>query len=480
MNIVLVNPRLRAWSPTVLVPLGLAYIAAVLERGGHSIQIIDMNADKVSDESLQRGVSEADLVGVTGMVTEYQEVLRIAGVVKRVDKHIKVVLGGPLATTFPRDLLHSSQVDFVVIGEGERTIVDLIANIKQGSSLFRSEGIGYKDDGQIVVTNCPEPIDNLDGIPFPARHLLDMARYTRNQFHNFSSRMEGFGKIRSASMVTSRGCPYGCIFCYKGMWGRKWRGRTPVNVVEEMEFLQDKYNVNGFFFHDDTFVLDIKRVFQFCHLLKEKKLNMAWGCNGRANLMTKELLQTMYEAGCREIAYGIESGDQGMLDLLHKDITLEQIRNAVEWTKEAGIRVNGYFMIGLPGETKQLIRRTIAFAKELKLDFYGFSLFTPLPNTEIYKTALEGGLIKDITSLKDWDFNVNVNLTEDCSDEDLIAFQNEIFKKYTLKNFGGYYIFNPAFLKRVVTVAMSLQNGKEVKDLARRVGGIIQSYWHKV
>jgi len=480
LHIILINPRLRAWSPTVLVPLGLAYIASVLENEGNDIEIIDMNAEKVTDEHLQRRVSDADVVGITGMITEYQEVLRITNIIKETNRHIKVVLGGPLATTTPQELLQISQADFVVIGEGERTIADLVSAIKQGDNFADIKGIGCKDGNQISITDRPEPIANLNIIPFPARHLLDMNRYVQNQFHSFSSKMEGFGEIKSTNLITSRGCPYSCTFCFRDMWGYKWRGRSPENIVEEMEFLYAKYGINGFFFNDDTFVLDRNRVFEFCNLLKERKLNVVWFCNGRVNLMTKELLEAMYEAGCKEIAYGIESGSQKMLNSLKKSITLEQVRNTVKWTKQAGISANGYFMIGLPGETKEDIRQTIGFAEELDLGFYGFSLLTPLPGTELYNAAVEKGLIQaDMASLKDWAFNTNVNLTKDCSNEDLVAFKNEIFRKFTLKNFGKYYMFNPAFLKRATKVALSLQNINEAKDLARKTKGIIQSYWHK-
>ncbi len=464
-----------------MIPLGLAYIAAVLENEGNDVEIIDTNAEKVSDKHLQRRVSDADIVGITGMITEYQQVLKITNIIKEADQHIKVVLGGPLATTLPQELLQTSQADFVVIGEGEGTIVNLTSAIKRGGNFVDVKGIGYKDGNRIFIADLPESIANLDTVPFPARHLLDMDRYVQNQFHNFSSKMEGFGKIKSTNLITSRGCPYSCTFCFRDMWGNRWRGRSPENIVEEMEFLYARYGMNGFFFNDDTFVLDRNRVFEFCNLLKKRKLNAAWLCNGRVNLMTKELLEAMYEAGCREIAYGIESGNQQMLDSLKKNITLEQVRNAVKWTKDAGISANGYFMIGLPGETKKAIRQTIALAEELDLAFYGFSLVTPLPGTELYGAAIEKGLIQaDITSLKDWDFNVNVNLTEDCSNEDLIALQNEIFRKFALKNFGKYYMFNPAFLRRAAKVALSLQNRNEAKDLAQKARGIIQSYWRKV
>ncbi len=480
MKIILINPRLSAWSPTVLVPLGIAYIAAVLENEGHSVSIIDMNAEKVSDKHLRKRVATACIVGITGMITEYQQVLNITKLIKESSPATKVVLGGPLATTFPQKLFQASQADFIVIGEGERSIVDLISAIERAQDLHNIRGIGYKDGDNVVITDPQDPIANLDTVPFPAWHLLDMPRYLHNQFHAPRSKSERSDKIKSVNVTTSRGCPYGCTFCYKGMWGRKWRGRSPDNIITEMTLLNDRYGVNGVFFNDDIFVMDRDRIFTLCKLLNENRLDMIWGCNGRVDLMTKDLLQSMTSAGCKEVAYGIESGNQQMLDSLKKNITLEQVRDVVKWTKEAGIRANGYFMIGLPGETKANIRQTIAFAEELDLDFYGFSLVTPLLGTDLYNDTVKRGLIRSaVTSLKDWTFDVNVNLTADCSDEDLAAFKHELFRKFTLRHFGKYYILNPQFMKKMGRVILSLRNWGEVVLLLRASWGIVRSYWHK-
>lgn len=480
MNIALINPRLKARSPNMWVPLGLAYIAAILEQEGHPVEIIDMNAERISQKELQRRVKDASIVGITGMITEYQEVLRLTNIAKEAKQDIKVVLGGPLATTLPQELLQLSQADFIVIGEGEKTILKLVSAIKYGDGFSSIGGIAYREGDQIVVTKPAEPIANLDTIPFPARHLLNMKQYLQNHFESFGFEIKDFKKIKSTNLITSRGCPYSCTFCFKGMWGNKWRGRSPENIIQEMELLYRKYGANGFIFNDDTFVLDRKRVFEFCNLLRGKSLDLVWYCNGRVNLMTKELLKAMHDAGCRGISYGIESGNQEILNSMRKNITLDQVREGVKWTKDAGINACGYFMIGMLGENKDTIRQTIAFAKELDLDFYGFSLVTPLPGTELYQAALEKGLIKDITSLKDWNFNVNANLTADCSDDDLAAFQNEVFRKFTLENYGKCYMFNPVFLKKAAKVVLSLQKKREARDLARRASGIIRSYWHKV
>jgi len=265
------------------------------------------------------------------------------------------------------------------------------------------------------------------------------------------------------------------------MWGNKWRGRSPENIIDEMELLYRKYGVNGFFFNDDTFVLDRKRIFELCQLLTERRLDVAWYCNGRVNLMTKELLEAMYNAGCRGIAYGIESGNQQILDSIKKNITLDQVRDVVKWTKDARINVSGYFMIGMLGETKATIRETMAFARELELDFYGFSVTTPFPGTELYNSALEAGLIPgDSTALREWSLYVNANLTQDCSDADLAAFENGAFKEFFLeKRFGKYYFFNPDFLKEGARILFSLRNKEQAKESVNKARGIASSYWHK-
>ena len=481
MNIVLLNPRLSTWSPNVYVPLGLTYIAAVLEQAGYNVRIIDLNVRKMNDSGLEGKISDADVVGITGMITEYGEILRLATAVKKVNARIRVVLGGPLATTLPQELLQKSQADFVVLGEGERTIINLLSAIEHGDNFTDIKGIAYRKDSQIIVTKPAEPIADLDTIPFPARHLLDIDRYLGDYFESFGIKIKEFGKIKSTNIITSRGCPYSCTFCFKNMWGYQWRGRSPGNVIEEMELLHGEFGVNGFFFNDDTFLLNKKSIFEFCQLLKDKRLPIAWYCNGRVNLMTKELLKAIYQAGCRGIAYGLESGNQQILDSMKKNITLDQVREVVKWTKDTGLNVTGYFMIGMLGETKDTIEETMAFAEELELDFYGFSLTTPLYGTELYNSVLEAGLISsDSTSLREWSLHVNANLTQDCSDADLAVFENRAFKEFFLKKrFGKYYFINPGFLKEEVKILLSLRNKEQAKELANKAKGVVSSYWHK-
>jgi len=270
-HILLINPRLSSWSPNIWVPLGLTYIAAILEQKDLNVEIIDLNAKQSEKGNLERRVEKASIVGIGGMITEYQEILRLVNVVKKANGEARVVLGGPLATTLPQELLKASQADFVVVGEGEQTIINLIHAIQYGQSFANIRGIAYKNGNQIIVTPPVELITEMDTIPLPARHLLDMNRYLRNHFDSFGLTIKGLGEIRSTNLITSRGCPYNCTFCFKGMWGYKWRARSPQNILEEIQLLHQKYDVNGFFFNDDTFLLDNKRVFELCKLLSKPR-----------------------------------------------------------------------------------------------------------------------------------------------------------------------------------------------------------------
>lgn len=464
----------------VYVPLGLAYIAAVLEQAGYSVEIIDLNVGKASDKDLQRKIRNADIVGITGMITEYGEVLRLVDIAKKANPKARVVLGGPLATTLPQELLRVSVADLVVVGEGEKTIINLVSAIKYGDSFGDIKGIVYRDGNQIIATESAEPIADLDTLPFPARHLLNMNKYLKD-LESCGLKNNEFGKTKSTNLITSRGCPYSCTFCFKDMWGHKWRGRSPANIVDEMELLYRRYGMNSFFFNDDTFVLDRKRVFELCELIREKRLDVVWNCNGRVDLMTKELLEAMYDAGCRGIGYGIESGDQEILDSMKKNITLDQVREVVKWTRNAGIKTLGTFIIGMLGETKATIKETMAFARELNLDSYNFSVATPLTGTELYKSAHEAGLIQeDKTCFKRWSLYVNANLTRDCSDADLAAFANEAFKEFFLKKtFGKHYLLNANFFKEGARALLSLRSKDQAKELANKAGSVISSHFRK-
>lgn len=214
-------------------------------------------------------------------------------------------------------------------------------------------------------------------------------------------------------------------------------------MIDEITQLHNDYGFDGFVFNDDTFVVDKKRVLEFCRLLKESNLNIKWYCNGRVNLMSEELIKAMKESGCIGIAYGIESGNQDILNSIKKAITIEQVENITALTKKYGIHVTGYFMVGILGETKKNIQETFDFARKLNLDFYGFTMTSPVIGTPMYYQAKEQGF-KVAKELEDFSFSMSINMTKDVSDKELEQFNKDAFREFTIeKRYGKHYLFNP-------------------------------------
>jgi len=471
MNIALINPKLKTWSPNVYLPLGLAYIASALDGDKHSVKILDLNSQRMSDNKLVKELSQTDIIGITGMITEYNEVVRLSEIVKISNAKAKIVLGGALATTHTDKLLSTSMADVAVIGEGERTIVEIVKATNSSGDFSNIKGIAYKSNGEVKVNTLREPIKNIDSISYPARHFFDMSHYTTHHFKSFGMKIP---KIKSTTLISSRGCPYFCSFCFHDVWGHKWRGRSPDNIIGEIKILKSQ-GFNGFVFNDDTFVVDRNRVLEFCGKLKESELNINWYCNGRVNLMSDEMLEAMSESGCKGIAYGIESGNQGILDSVKKRITLEQVERVTELTKKYGIHVTGYFMVGILGDSVKTIQQTIDFARKLNLDFYGFAMTSPIHGTSMYNEAKVKGLIAD-KELEDWSFNASVNMTTDCDNDRLEKFNKDAFTEFTIeKRYGKHYLLNPLLWLNGFRSLLFLIGKRSYVLLLKKAWGVIVS-----
>jgi anaerobic magnesium-protoporphyrin IX monomethyl ester cyclase len=377
MKVMLVGPK---WNKLVnsYPSLGLAYVAAVLEQEGHEVKVVDMGlrpSMPVEEEMQQVFAFAPDLVGFTSMSTSHHSVERAARLVKQ-QLGCTTVIGGPHATTLPEMTLANPDFDFLVVGEGEETIRQLVRVLARGERSWQSiAGLGYKTgDGQVRVNPAGPLIEDLDSLPFPARHLFDIAAYPL--FDPTGQRM--------ITVLSSRGCPYDCSFCYKGIVGRTYRHRSPDNVIAELSECIQRYNVRSFYFIDDLFTIDVHRLDEFCDRVLAVGLDIRWQCLARVDRVTLPILKKMYRAGCREVHYGIESGNSDVLKATAKHIDLSQVRQAIAWTDESGIRGKGYFMLGLPGDNDQTIEDTIAFAESLSLEEAMFSIATPFPGTRLW------------------------------------------------------------------------------------------------
>ncbi len=371
-----------------LPPLGLMYLAGYLEQfSEHKIEILDCPVEGINSYSqLKDKIREKnpEIVGITAMSFTIVDVIKSAKIIKEVNRQTKIVLGGPHVNIFPQETMKIKEVDFLVLGEGEKPFKDLLDNINNIQGLYKIKGIVFRDKERVVNTGIRELIMDLDKIPFPARHLTPYRKY----FSVISKRAP------VTTMFTSRGCPYKCLFCDRPHLGKIFRARTAINVVDEMDVCQNM-GIKEIFIYDDTFGVDRQRVLNICSEIKRRGLNITWDVRTRVDTVDEEVLRAMKGAGCLRIHYGVEAGTKKILKVLRKGITLEQVRKAFYLTKKIGIKTLGYFMIGSPSETKEDILETIKLMKELNPDFVHVSITTPFPATDLYRLGLEKGLYKD-------------------------------------------------------------------------------------
>lgn len=398
MKVLLINPPIdnmittnvptyvdeeRGYNP----PLGIMYVAAYAEKyTDHTIEILDVLAEELDNNEVEEEVRKRkpDVVGITAMTFTLIDVIKIAKIIKKVDDDIKIVLGGPHVHIYPNETINIPEIDFLVLGEGEITFTELIQNIDNYDILKNVKGVVFKNDGEIINTGQRDFIENLDSIPFPARHLTKVGLY-----NSLLAR-----RSTVTTMMTTRGCPYKCIFCDRPHLGKVFRARTAENVVREMEECVEM-GINEFILYDDTFTIDRQRVLDICKLIKDKGLDIGWDIRARVNTVDKEMLIKLKTAGCERIHYGIESANPDILKLLNKGITISQVEKAFEMTKKAGIETLAYFMIGSPTETREQILNTINFAKRLKPDYVHFSITTPFPATQLYYMGMEQGVFEE-------------------------------------------------------------------------------------
>jgi anaerobic magnesium-protoporphyrin IX monomethyl ester cyclase len=375
LNITLINPPQFTRYPQP--PVGLALITAILEKAGYAVTLLDANALDIKPEDIPAMVAGADVIGLTAMTPTISTTLKIAGYLKQSKPALKIIMGGAHATMLTQETMDSSRdIDIVIRGEGDESVLEVLQALEGNRLLDRVNGISYREGENIHFTADRTSLVDMDSLPFPAYHRLPWDKYRPHPPHGMS--------LPFAAIVTSRGCPYRCAYCSKPVFGSKFRAQSPVRTVDELAYLKDRFGVKEVAFYDDSFTLDKKRVNAICEKIMGSGLKIAWTCETRVNLVDQVLLHNMKQAGCYAVSYGIESALPEIIKTLHKDTTLEQVEEAVRYSREAGLQVVGYFMLGSPGETPESIRQTISFAKKLKVDFAQFSVTTPFPGTELY------------------------------------------------------------------------------------------------
>ncbi len=372
-------------------PLGIGYLGAVLEKAGFEVKIFDAPP---LGWGIKKIVKEAkkfspEFIGLSCATVDFNKAVALAKALKKSLPSL-IVIGGPHVTALPGEVMSFSCFDVGIMGEAEETIVALVKNQLKKESWQKIAGLVFRKGKRVIRTKPRKYIENLDALPFPARHLMPPL----SLYHPTPAT---YKKFPVGTMITSRGCPYQCTFCFRGVFGNRWRFRSPANVVEEMEVLISRFGAKEIRLWDDTFNADPERVSAICRLIIKRGLRFSWTCLARVNQIEPKMLNLMKRAGCWQISFGIESGNDEILKGIKKGITKKMVQKAIKTTDEAGIQSLGFFILGLPGETESTMNETIEFAKSLPLNAANFTIATPFPGTELWFLAKKRGFLKNVS-----------------------------------------------------------------------------------
>jgi anaerobic magnesium-protoporphyrin IX monomethyl ester cyclase len=404
--------------------LGLGYIAAVLLKNQYEVDLIDCQTAGLSHEEFKAEIKkrQPDIVGIASAILTYKSALQVAETTRDAHPKCLIVIGGPHVTFWDENALRDCEaLDVVVRKEGEFTMLELADRVEAGRDYSDVLGTTSRNDGQIVRNPDRPFIENLDELPFPARHLWPIECTQKYETPIFN-------------MITSRGCVHWCSFCIEvRTHGRKYRVRSPKNVVDELEFLNRTYGAEYFAFLDDVFTANQHRTEEICEEIKNRKLKIRWAIETRVDMVTKELLRKMWEAGCRDIWFGVESGSQSVLDAIKKRISLEQTVRAFQWAREVGLKPNPNVILGVPGETKEVARETIKFVERLIPDYMGcFTIATPYPGTPLYDFVKKKGWLR-ITDFDKYDTVTPTFETPTLSMKELMKIREQIPRSFYLR-----------------------------------------------
>lgn len=430
MKVLFVNPPQTAskykFMGVIAPPLGIAYMAGVLQENHIDVEILDASAEDMDFKDVEKELlkRKPDLVALTALTPTIGRALETAQVVKETLPDSIVVMGGYHPTFNFIETLEDENVDIVIRGEGEYIMLNLVQALENQSSLHDVKGIVFEDkNSKEIVVNPEAPlIQDLDELPFPALNLLPMKKY---RLLDMDTHM--------TTMITTRGCPMQCSFCSSAaMHGKKIRERSVENIVDEIEYLKTNYDIDTIAFMDDTFTLKKRKVMAICDEILKRNIEIMWGCTSRVDTLDEKLLKKMKEAGCITIFIGVESADQQQLDNMCKNTTIAKIENAFKIAHKLKIRTIASVALGMPGDTKEIMNKTVKFVHKLKPNYAIYSLATPYPGTRFYKEAFEKNLIK----IKDWSkYTLITPILEtiDCSLNDMRKIQAKAFMKFYLR-----------------------------------------------
>ncbi len=459
MKVLLINPPqtfyIDSEPPAGSLPLGLLYIAAVLDKAGYTVELLDAFLSdfkpKKSGATVTVGMSfnqieteihrrKPDIVGISGPFTsQIDNTLKISEIAKKVNPNILTVVGGPHVSAIPREFMEEAKtVDITVIGEGEHTILEITQYFEGKKTLNDILGIVYRQNGKIIINNTRPLLENLDELPYPAYHLINMEHYLTNKKIGYRSFQN-----RAVSMITSRGCPFNCCFCSVHLhMGKTFRAHSAQYVLDHIQHIVDEYDVKNIFFEDDNLTFDLTRFETICNGLIERKIRIGWETpNGvRADRLDMPLLKKMKQSGVISVFVGVESGDQKILDkIICKNLDLNSVVEFAKNAKQINLKTGAFYIIGFPGEKKENMQRTVNFALMLKQKYdVGMHLFTATPTygTRLYEQCKTNNYLKTDLSWSSFGSSARQPLghslihTEDFAPQEVKEIAKQALKKY--------------------------------------------------
>jgi anaerobic magnesium-protoporphyrin IX monomethyl ester cyclase len=427
-HVTLVNPPSPSGAPpSLFIPLGIGYLAAVLEKNQYEVNVIDCQALRPTRNQLKAELikSHPDVVGVTSATLTYKPALEIMKTAKEALSNCLLILGGPHVTVLDKQTLNEApEADIIVRGEGEQTMLELADLVSRSNlkNIQEVEGITFRRNDKIVRNKDRAFIQNLDELPHPAYEHFQLSKYKLS------------GKMY-LPIITSRGCPFQCTFCLASkMCGKRFRTRSPKKVVDELEWLRDVHGADVFAFYDDTFTFDIKRAYEICEEMKNRGFDLPWDCRTRVDRISTEILSKMRDTNCQLIHFGVESGSQKMLSAMKKGTTVEQNERAIRWAKEVGVSVAISVVVGYPGETADMLKQTFDFIRKTGPDYVYVCQAIPYPGTELLDLLRELG----------WEVSTEWNHY----DEQSQVFKNPLMPSQKIEEMRGTFynqFFSPSY-----------------------------------
>lgn len=418
---------------SVTPPLGLALLAGVLHKHGHRADIIDAYALDLSVDQVVKKIDPSfDVIGMSSMTVEIDNVIVLARRIRNLYPNIRILLGGVHPSLFHRQLMEGGICDMVIRNEGEVAI----RRLADGDALDSIPGLTWRDTGRdIIVNDKADGFTDLNELPYPAYNKLPM--------HRYRPALGAARHIPSIGMITSRGCPGICTFCFSGMFGRKIRYTAPEIILEHMLHLRDNYGVREISFYDDTFTSHRKRIVHLCEMLIDRRVNMTWSCFARVDSVNPKLLKLMHAAGCHQIMYGFEAFDEKILKAINKSVRVKDYAPVAAMTREAHIDIRGAFMLGSPGETEKSLQTSIDYSKKLGIEFAIYNITTPYPGTAMFEWARSNGML----SHTDWKLYDLAHAILD-----LPTVSRETVEHYYKRAFREFYLRPSYILKRILAI----------------------------